>query len=185
MDQYITTYGYLAVLLGVFIEGEIVVAAAGFFAWRGLLDLHAVMVAATIASVFTYQVYFWLGRHHGRRYLERHPDWQPRVARIQQLLHRHHLWVILGYRLLFGLRGVTPFALGLSGVSQLRFFLIDLFPAVTWGVGVTLAGYVFGPAALSLFERLGRVQGVVVVVVLAALLGALGYWWYTTLRRRR
>lgn len=185
MDEYITTYGYLAVLLGVFLEGEIVVAAAGFFAWRGLLDLYTVMVTAAVASVVTYQVYFWLGRHHGRRFLARHPDWQPRVARIQDLLHRHHLWVILGYRLLFGLRGVTPFALGLSGVSQLRFFLIDLFPAVVWAVSVTMAGYVFGPAARSLFAGLGRVQAVVVSIVLVALLVALAYWWYTTLRRRR
>lgn len=52
--------------------------------------------------------------------------------------------MILGFRFLYGLRTVTPFVLGRSGVSPGYFFLLNTLSALVWSVGVGIGGYLFG-----------------------------------------
>ncbi|MFP4609674.1 MAG: DedA family protein [Thiohalophilus sp.] len=158
LESAIATYGYLAIALGIFIEGEAIVLTAGFLAHRGLLELHWVMLASIIGSILTYQFFFLLGRLKGRAVLENRPGWQPRVARIRDLLERHNMLIIFGYRGLFGLRAITPFALGMTGISHLRFTLLDLIPATVWGLGVSWAGYALGKGAEKLLDNLEEYQ---------------------------
>lgn len=158
LESAISTYGYLAIMAGVFIEGEAIVLTAGFLAQQGTLQLHWVMTASVMGSVLTYQFFFLLGRTRGQAVLANRPGWQPRVARVQELLERHDLWIILGYRALFGLRALTPFALGMTGISHLRFTLLDLVPAIVWGIGVSWVGFVLGHGAESLLGDLDKHQ---------------------------
>lgn len=144
IESIISTYGYLAILIGVFLEGELVVMTAGFLAHRDILDLHWVIGAALAGSLCTYQVYFLLGRTQGMRFVARRPRLQARLERIQGLLERHDTWVTMGYRALFGFRAMTPFALGMTEVSQRRFFALDLLPAVVWAVTFSYLGYMLG-----------------------------------------
>lgn len=154
LESAIATYGYAAIMLGVFVEGEAIVLTAGFLAQQGLLELHWVMTASVVGSILTYQFYFLLGRTKGKAVLSRRPGWQPRVERTRHLLERYDLLVIIIYRGLFGLRAITPFALGMTGISYLRFSLVDLAPALAWGIGVSWAGFVLGRGAEKLLGDL-------------------------------
>ncbi|TDY00581.1 DedA family protein [Thiohalophilus thiocyanatoxydans] len=158
IESAITSYGYLAVAFGIFIEGEVIVLTAGFLAQQGLLELRWVMAASVIGSIMTYQFYFLLGRLKGRAVLTKRPGWQSRVARIRSLLERYDTLIIFGYRGLFGLRAITPFALGMTDISHLRFTLLDLIPATIWGLGVSWAGFVLGKGAETLLDNLGDYQ---------------------------
>ncbi len=131
---------------------------AGFLAQQGLLELHWVITASVIGSFLTYQFFFLLGRTRGRAVLARRPGWQLRMARIRDLLERHDLLIILGYRALFGLRALTPFALGMTGISYLRFTLLDLVPALIWGLGISLLGFALGKGAEKLLGNLEDYQ---------------------------
>lgn len=154
IEQYVATYGYLAIFIGVFLEGEAVVMTGGFLAHSGLLELHWVIVSAFFGSIITYHGFFLLGRTRGHSILLRRPRWRRRVARLRDLLHRHHMWVIFGYRLLFGFRSVTPFALGMTGLSYQRFLVFDLAPAAAWSVGFSLLGYTLGKALDTVLAHL-------------------------------
>ena len=57
--ELIATYGYYAVFLGAFIEGETVLILAGIAAHRGYLDLTTVIGVAFAGG--------WLGDHIGLR----------------------------------------------------------------------------------------------------------------------
>ncbi|MEJ2685914.1 MAG: DedA family protein [Gammaproteobacteria bacterium] len=144
IESIISTYGYVAILIGVFVEGELVVMTAGFLAHREILELHWVIGAALFGSLCTYQIFFLLGRTQGTRFVARRPHLQARLARIQGLLERHHTWVTMGYRALFGFRAMTPFALGMTDVSHRRFFALDLLPAIVWAVTFSYLGYALG-----------------------------------------
>lgn len=170
LAAFIATYGYIAILVGVFVEGEAVVMTAGFLAHRNLLDLHWVMGAALIGSVVTYNFFFLLGRFQGTRFLERHPDWQRRVARIQRLLTRHHTWVTLGYRALFGFRAITPFALGMTDIRYRRFVALDIVPAVLWAVTFSWLGYALGEGLQAGLDDMQHLQGWAAGAVATALL---------------
>jgi membrane protein DedA with SNARE-associated domain len=168
VQALVEQYGYTAVFLGTFLEGETVLVLAGFAAHRGYLDVGWVMAAAFAGSVAGDQLYFFLGRVHGTALLQRHPDWVARVQRGQQLLERHQIWVILGFRFLYGLRTVTPLAIGLSRVSAARFAILNLAGAALWSVGVAGAGYAFGDLMQLLLGDLHHYE----LAILLAIAGA-------------
>ena len=156
IEYYISTFGYLAIFFGVFLEGEAVVIAAGFLAHQGLLELNWVIVSALLGSISVYQFFFYLGRSRGSRFLDSRPHWKPRVSKVQALLQKHYLLLIFSYRFFFGFRSITPFALGMTKISQGRFFAIDLLPATVWSVTFPVLGYFFGQALETIIRDLEK-----------------------------
>jgi membrane protein DedA with SNARE-associated domain len=174
VDSFIATYGYLAVLIGVFVEGELVVMTAGFFAHRAVLQLDWVIVAALLGSVLTYQFFFLLGRLQGARFLQRRPHWQARVAKVQGLLERHHVGVTFGYRALIGFRAVTPFALGMTRISHRRFFALDMIPATAWALTFPCLGYLLGRELEPVLGQIHKYEGWAALTVAAMVTAAVG-----------
>lgn len=73
METLIATYGYAAVAVGAFMEGEIVLILGGFAAQRGYLSLPWVIVVAFIATFLGDQILFHLGRWKGDAILALRP----------------------------------------------------------------------------------------------------------------
>ena len=62
LQSLIDTYGYLAILVGTFFEGETILVLGGFAAYRGYLHLPWVIIAAFVGSLCGDQLFFFLGR---------------------------------------------------------------------------------------------------------------------------
>jgi membrane protein DedA with SNARE-associated domain len=181
MDELIGRYGYLAVLIGTFLEGETILVLGGFAARHGLLWLPGVMLAAFAGSIASDQMFFLLGRARGEAWLSRRPAWRPGVERVRGLVRKYETALILSFRFLYGLRNVTPFALGASQVSVLRFTLLNAIGAAVWAVAVALLGWFVGSAAKQLLGHLEHYE-LRVAAAIAAL--GLGLWLWRTARRR-
>ena len=169
LEQLISTYGYYAVGIGAFIEGETVLVLGGLSAHRGYLELPWVIFWAFLGSFVGDQAYFYLGRTRGVRLLESRPQWQARSEQVMALLHKHQIVFILGFRFIYGLRTVTPFLIGAAGLSAPRFFLLNFAGAVTWAVVIASMGYFFGVALESMLAELKRYE-----IHIFALLAAIG-----------
>jgi membrane protein DedA with SNARE-associated domain len=169
LESLIATYGYAAVVLGTFLEGETTALLAGFAAHRGYLELHWVIVAAFCGTFAADQFYFHIGRWQGTRFLERRPKWKTRAARVTRLLDMHQTLVILSFRFLYGLRTVAPFAIGLSGVSPLKYLLLTATSAGIWAYVVSSLGFLFGHAIEQVLQDLKRYEmwalGAVIVLI--------------------
>ncbi len=146
LEQLITHYGYAAVAIGTFFEGETILVLGGFAAHRGLLELPWVMVAAFLGSFCGDQLYFFIGRNRGERLLNNKPHWKEKSAKVFSLLDRHQVALILGFRFLYGLRTVTPFLLGSAGIAPARFIVLNMIGALVWAIVVGSLGYFFGSA---------------------------------------
>ena len=146
MEALIAHYGYLAVLVGTFLEGETVLILAGFAAHRGYLQLPLVIAAAFLGTLFGDQLFFYLGRRHSEYLLSKRPHWRPRLERAQTLIQSYRVPIILGFRFLYGLRTVTPFALGMSQIPLRLFAPLNVIGALVWAVSFGYAGYLFGQA---------------------------------------
>ena len=150
LEGLITTYGYWALLVGTFCEGETVLLLAGIAAHQGYLQLPWVIAVAFCGSFLGDQLFFVMGRLKGKHVLAKRPLWQVRTERVHRLLERYQNPVILGYRFLYGLRSVIPFAVGVSRITSSRFVLCNALNALVWAVSLGTAGYFCG-AAVEVF----------------------------------
>ena len=109
LPELIQKYGYAAVLLGTFFEGETLLIMAGFAAHGGRLSLPWVILA------------------------------RPGVERAGSLLRRFQAPLLLGFRFVYGIRVATPIAallrerdwgvmLLVALLVGLRLFLVLLVP---------------------------------------------------------
>ncbi len=176
---WVQSYGYVAVAVGTFLEGESVLLIAGAAASRGHLAMPAVIAIAALASFLGDQMYFWVGRRYGAALLARYPSLQPRAARVNGLLERHHLPLILSIRFLYGLRIAGPIAIGMSHVSWPRFLLLNGLGALLWATLIASAGYGAGHALIHLLKAVDadELWGLSVLLVLGLV------WWLVERRR--
>lgn len=178
----IETYGYYALLLGTFLEGETIMVLSGFAAQRGLLDLHWVMVVGFCGTFAGDQLYYFIGRHWGTKLLAKRPSWQAPADKAYKLLRRYEIPFILSFRFLYGVRSVSPFIIGMSGIPVARFFVLNLVAAIIWSIAIGALGYFLGHAAELFLAEAKKYEMWLFVGLLA--LGA-AVWLLHTLRRQR
>jgi membrane protein DedA with SNARE-associated domain len=155
MEALIAQWGYLAIVLGTFFEGETVLALGGFVAHQGYLRLDLVILSAFAGSLCGDQFWFQVGRRFGRRWIERHPGKAGTAEQVGRLLDRWGTWYVLSFRFFYGLRTVSPVAIGLSSITVSRFALLNAISAAVWAAVVGGLGYECGNAAEAI---LGRVE---------------------------
>lgn len=182
LESLVTDYGYPVLVLGTFLEGETILILGGLVAHLGYLSLGWVILSGFCGSLLGCQVWFFIGRHHGKALLARHPVWQQRVNVVLHRLERRQNIVIAGFPFLYGFRTVTPVAIGMSAVSYWRFLILNIAGEAVWATCIGCAGYFFGrglEAILGDVKRyeLGVVSGVVAVAVIV--------WGIHFYRRRR
>jgi membrane protein DedA with SNARE-associated domain len=181
LETLLTSYGYPLVLLGTLLEGETVLVMGGVAAHLGYLSLDRVIACGFCGTLASDQLCFFIGRRHGKVLLARHPAWQSRAERVMRRLERHQNLLILGFRFLYGLRSITPFAIGLSGVSYLHYTVLNAIGAGLWAVGIGLAGYYFGQAVEAILGDIRHYE-----LALMGSIAAVGtLFWLVHIQRRR
>jgi len=180
LELLIQTYGYLAVLLGGAMESDSLLVLGGFAARRGHLTLAGVIAIAFLGTSTGAQLLFFLGQRHSRFILSRLPRLAGRIERGQQLLERHRMAMILGFRFTYGLRSVIPFALGLSQISAYEFLILNLIGALVWCAVMSTAGYLFGAVMEAVLEDVEQYE----LAVIAAILAVAVLVWAVSLYRK-
>ncbi len=163
LGELIATYGYAAVLLGTLLEGETVVLLAGFAAQRGHLDFWLAAACAFTGSLLGDQIYFYIGRRHGTAWLARRPKWEKRLARVRSVADTHQVKLALAFRFIYGVRTITPFALGLGTMPAPRFAALNLVSAAVWALCFTGLGFTLGQAIEPLIADIERYEGVLFI----------------------
>ena len=181
MESYIEHFGYLAIFIGTFLEGETVLILAGFAAHRGYLNLSLVIFTAFAGTVFGDQLFYYLGHKHSSFILSRKTRWQNRLVKVRQLLDKHKILTILGFRFIYGLRTVTPFALGIAEIPPRLFVPLNMLGAIVWSVVIGFAGYYFGHALEVLFGHLKQMELWIMMGIV--LIG--GFLWIIRYKRSR
>jgi membrane protein DedA with SNARE-associated domain len=179
----VDTYGYAAVLIGTFVEGETILVLGGFAAARGYLALPWVVLAAFVGSLCGDQLFFFLGRRHSRAVLAKRPSWKARADKMQALLERFRTPLILAFRFMYGLRTVAPFVIGMSSVPTLEFIALNAVGALVWAAAVGVGGYLFGSALEILIGNVKHYEMEVIGVIAA--MGAVVWMIYFFRRRKR
>ncbi len=149
VNQLIAEHGawfYPITFLWTFLEGETFVIFAGAAAQQGHLSLSWLIAAAWLGSFAGDQFYFFIGRRWGQRILARFPKHRGSVDIALGFLRRYNTWFILSFRFIYGIRNVSSFAMGTSGLSYARFLALNFLAAGMWSMTFAGAGYLLGHA---------------------------------------
>lgn len=184
LEFLIDTYGYLAILVGTFLEGETVLVLGGLAAYQGYLGLPGVILAAFIGSLCGDQLFFFLGRRHSQSILAKRPSWQRRMDRAQRLLERFRSPLIVMFRFLYGLRTIAPFVIGMSSVPTMRFVLLNALGAMVWAIAVGAGGYLVGNALEALLGNIKHYEHEAFAGIAAVGLFIWATYFYRRKRRR-
>lgn len=174
LHRLVHDYGYGAIFILTFLEGEAILVIGGIAAHRGYLQLHFVMLAAFLGTFLGDQLYFLIGYRLGPSLLERRKSWKPAADRLSGLLHRHEILLVLTFRFLYGLRTIASFVFGAARISKPQFLVLNAIGALIWAVTIGYGGFVFGNLFQHFFEGLqhyeleiaGAVLGIAVLALL-------------------
>src|SRR5712691_13245765 len=137
-------FGYLAVLVGTFLEGETILVLAGFFAERGYLRLPLVIVCAFAGAYIGHVFWFWLGRSQGVKLLDRFPRMKRHFGRGIRMFERYGAPAIFITQWLYGLRITCAVIIGISRISTIKFLIYEAVSCFVWSIVITGLGYYFG-----------------------------------------
>lgn len=179
IQELLSTYGYLAILIITFLEGESIVILAGIAAYQGLMDVWVVLLCALVGSFCGDQFYYTIGRRYGSRLLDRWPTLRDKTEWAFKLVRKNETLFILSFRFIYGVRNVSPFVIAMSGVPRIRFMALNFIAALIWALAFTFGGYFFGQA-LEHFLGEHQMKVLIGLGVLAVLI-----WMFTFIRRKR
>lgn len=182
LEAIVARFGLWALFLGAGLEGETAVVTGGVLAHQGLLPWQGAVVAATSGSLLADQLLFAAGRRYRDRAFVRRMTARPAFARALSAFERRPVSFILAFRFLYGLRVVSPVAIGTSRVPFRLFLPLNALAAAVWATLFTFIGYRFGDGLAALLGRFKPGGGTVALIGAAAVAAALVAAW--VLRRR-
>jgi len=151
--EFHANFAYLLIVLGVILEGEIVVIIAGIFSNLGSLNIFvsfiATLIGGSLKSVIGYSLGYYLQEHHSGKPLIRQAE-----RRVHYFLPRFAekpFWSIFVSRFL--ILGLHWFSLIFSGYKRIKVKLFaegELASLLIWSVAVLSLGYFFSLTALAI-----------------------------------
>lgn len=188
-SQYLSAYGYyflfLAAVLenvpfvGLFMPGEVIVVAAGFFAARGELRLLMVIVVAVVGGIMGNNFGYWLGYYGGRPLIERlakrfHVD-HGHLKYAEEYFENHGSKTVFFGRYMAGIKAFITALAGASRMDYGIFLSYSSLGIISWTLLAALLGYFFGEyfdLILSIFKAIGWGSLAVFSLIIVAV-----YWW--------
>src|SRR5437773_11791582 len=176
-------FGYLAVLVGTFLEGETILVLAGFFAERGYLRLPLVILCAFGGAYTGHVFWFWLGRSQGVKLLDRFPRMKKHFGKGIRIFERYGAPAIFITQWLYGLLITCAVIIGISRISVIKFLVYEAITCIVWAIVISTAGFYFGRAVERVLGRAAHIEkwGLLILVV-----GGVGIWvWHRWKDRRQ
>ena len=190
LETFFGTYGYPALLVGTFFEGETFLVLAGFAASLGYLDIPWVILVAFVGTFSGDQVFFYLGRRHSvmvQSFLDYYPAWQNRIGRVQGLIERYQTALVFVFHFLYGLRIAFLLVIGLSRIPAGKFFILNFFSALVWAIVIGMMGYLFGSALGMLIGDLKGLENYILVgiAMIGGIFGIFQVLGYRIMKNRK
>jgi membrane protein DedA with SNARE-associated domain len=168
---------------GVPVPGETALIAAAVLASRpnASLTLPAVIATAAVAAIVGDNIGYLIGRHGGRRLLERPGRFARQRAKVLEVgepfFERHGPKAVFLGRWILGLRVWASWLAGITHMPWRSFLMYNALGGISWAVTIGVLAYVAGSGIEALIRDVGAGAAVLVVVAAATL--------YLLNRRRR
>lgn len=183
----ISTLGYPGIVITMAIESaliplpsEIIMPFSGFLASTGKFDLNLVALSGAIGNVLGSLVAYGIGFYGHeklvRRFIRKFGKWilisEQELDETEKLLHRFKDLVVLGSRVIPGIRTVISLPCGFAKLPLGRFIVLTFFGSLIWSYFLAWIGFVLGENWDTLGPYFHKLDAVIVGVI------ALAVGWY-------
>ncbi len=170
MEDYITQYGYIAIFIGTFLEGETTVLLGGIFSKLNYMELNKVMLwafAGTLAGDWTF---FFIGKFFGRRIIQKYDFLKSRIPLANKIMKRYGNYIIFLIRFFVGVRGIILLLLGCTDIKKRTFFLYSTLSSFSWSLLVSMIGFLFGQVVYIFVSDARKYEIYIIPAVLSGVL---------------
>lgn len=166
MENLITTFGYPALFLGSFLEGESFLIAAGFLAKRGYLNLNLIIIVAMAGAYLGDVALYFLGRKKGQGIISKFPQIGIYYPKAKKLFDKYGMWAIFITRYLYGLRFASAAFFGLMKMRARNFLFLAFISCLLWSILIGNLGYMFGASLEALVGQVKHYEKIIAVVII-------------------
>lgn len=133
-------YGYLAILVGTFFEGETVLLLGAYAVNQHILNFWLLIATAMIGSFIGDQFYYHMGRKYGYDFISRRPKLERKFQQASLFVEYYPTLSILLMRFAWGLRTVIPISFGIKKYSVSRYIVVNILACFIWAFVVVSVG---------------------------------------------
>jgi membrane-associated protein len=159
---------------GLPVPGETALIASAVLASQGRLDIAVVIALAAVGAIVGDNIGYAIGRHGGRRLLERPGRFEGHRRRVletgEPFFDRHGPKAVFLGRWILGLRVWASWLAGITRMPWPSFMFWNAAGGITWAITVGLVAYVVGDRAAALIRDVGLGALVLVVAAVTVLL---------------
>jgi len=160
-----------------------VLIAAGFLAFSGYLDVHIIIIVATVASYVGHGAFFLIALKRKVAFINFASKFiKINLHRLESLMARYGIAAIFISQWIYGFRLMSAAVLGLSGMGKTKYFSFLLISCLVWATICTYAGYFFG---ITLKDILGDIKKYEMHIAIGVLLAGFIIWFIRDFRKRK
>jgi len=156
VEDFLDQYGYLALMVGTFFEGETAILVASSLIHRGMFAAPPTIFMAFLGSFISDWLYYLVGRLNGQLFISKRPKLQAKVQPVTNFFRENQIQILFTYRFLYGFRVIIPIIIGMSGIRPARFLIYSILAGLLWASTVSTIGYVVGRVlnvSVTVFEK--------------------------------
>jgi len=167
-------------LMGIVLEGEMIMLSSVIAAHKGYLNLWIVMVISFSGTLGSDWFYFFFGREKGKNWLLNKQKIKGKLKKVTQKLQKYPAIVIVSYRFLYGFKTLTPVFLGASEIQTITFISYSFFSTLLWCLLYGTLGYTSGEIIKT---RLAHIENIELIIVGFLLLGGILIYLLNRIRK--
>jgi len=160
---------YLLVILGMIIEGEIVVVIAGIFTHLGSLNIFlvviSIIVGGSIKSFVGYNIGFYLQKHHSTNKFLMQAESRVNYF-LPNYLQKPFLSIFLSRFLILGMHFFSLVFAGYKKIKIRTFIKAEASSLVAWSIAMLSIGYFFSLTAMSISKDIRKFLGIILIFFL-------------------
>jgi membrane protein DedA with SNARE-associated domain len=159
LEEFLNEYGYVALAVGSFFEGETSILVVSSLIHRGLFQFPFTVLAGFSGSFISDWIYYLVGRLNGKIFLSTRPKLLAKTIPVSHFFQRNKYQILFSYRFLYGFRIVIPLMIGMSGLLPRQFLFYSIVTGLIWATVVSTVGYwagrIFNLDAVVFQDNLG------------------------------
>ena len=171
------------------LPSEVIMPFSGFLASTGKFNIHLVAISGAlgnlIGSLLAYALGYWGHERIVRRLIRRWGKFllisEQELDEAEKLLHKYKDWVVIGSRVMPGIRTVISLPCGIAKLPLLRFIILTFFGSLVWCYFLAWIGVILGEN----WDTLGPYFHKVDVLIIVGVVAIVGFYIYHKFNRSK